>query len=109
MQIKLVGQRRCDTSLMLASFIQHLQDEPTKSETYHLSDFLNVSWTEFESDICTNFMVSNYYINHNSQYAILAKRSHTRMDQLTKNIFGIEQLDWREGLKAIPKELGVTP
>ena len=37
----------------------------------------------------------------------IAERSHnSRMDcSLTKNISGIEQLHWREGLKVIPKEL----
>ena len=93
-------------------FMQHLQDKPTKSETYHLSDFLNVSWAEFESDI---FVQASRSITTISiiiaEHPTVAKRPHnSRMDcSLTKNILGIEQLGWREELKVIPRELKVAP
>ena len=92
-------------------FLQHLQDEPTKSETYHLSDFSNVSRTEFASDIFARASCSVTTLSITiAENPTNAKRPHnSSMDRsLTKNIFGIEQLHWREGLKVMPRELEVT-
>lgn len=92
-------------------FMQHLQDEQTKSEIYHLSDFLNVSWAEFAFEIFarSSRSVSTISIT-TAQYPVVAKRPHnSRIDcSSNKNVFGIEQLHRREGSKVISRELEVT-
>ena len=92
-------------------FVQHLQYEQTKSETYHLSDFSNVCRTEFASDIFARASCSGTTLSITiAENPTIAKCPHnTNMGcSLTKNIFWIEQLHWREGLKVIPRELEVT-
>ena len=94
--------------LMIA---QHLQDDPSKSGTYHYSGVPNVSWAEFASEIFTQASRSVTIIPiTTAEYPTPAKRPlNSRMDcRLTNSSFGIEQLDWRLGLKAMLKELGVT-
>jgi dTDP-4-dehydrorhamnose reductase len=91
--------------------VQHLQDDPSKSGTYHFSGIPNVSWAEFASEIFVRASRSVTIIPiTTAKYPTVAKRPlNSRMDcSLTKSTFGIEQLDWREGLKIILRELEVT-
>ena len=94
--------------LMIA---QQLQDDPSKSGTYHYSGVPNVSWAEFASEI---FMQASRSVTiipiTTAEYPTPAKRPlNSRMDcRLTNSTFGIEQLDWPEGLKVILRELEVT-
>ena len=90
--------------------VQHLQDDPSKSGTYHYSGAPNVSWAEFASEIFTQASRSATVIPiTTAEYPTPAKRPlNSRMDcRLTSSTFGIEKLDWRLGLKAILKELEV--
>lgn len=88
-----------------------LQEDYSKSGTYHYSGAPNVSWADFASEI---FMLASRSVNvipiTTAQYPTPAKRPlNSRMDcRLTNSTFGIEQLDWHIGLKAILKELEVT-
>ena len=94
--------------LMIA---QHLQDDPSKSGTYHYSGAPNISWAEFASEIFAQASRSVTIIPiTTAQYPTPAKRPlNSRMDcRLTYSTFGIEQPDWRLGLKEILKELEVT-
>ena len=93
--------------LMIA---QHLQDDPSKSGTYHYSGAPNVSWADFASEIFAQASRSVTVIPiTTAEYPTPAKRPlNSRMDcRLTNSTFGIEQLDWRLGLKAMIKELEI--
>ena len=88
-----------------------LQEDHSKSGTYHYSGAPNVSWADFASEIFTQASRSVTIIPiTTAEYPTPAKRPlNSRMDcRLTNSTFGIEQLDWRVGLKAILKELEVT-
>ena len=88
-----------------------LQKDPSKSGIYHYSGVPSVSWAGFASEICTQAArPMSVTPIQTGAYPTPAKRPlNSRMDcTLTNSIFGIEQLDWRIGLKAILKELGVT-
>ena len=90
---------------------QQLQDDPSKSGTYHYNGVPNVSWAEFSSEIFAQASRSVTIIPiTTAEYPTVAKRPlNSRMDcSLTKSAFGIEQLDWHEGLKVILRELEVT-
>ena len=94
--------------LMIA---QHLQEDPSKSGTYHYSGAPSVSWADFASEIFAQASRSVTVIPiTTAEYPTPAKRPlNSRMDcRLTNSTFGIEQLDWRVGLNEILKELGVT-
>lgn len=94
--------------LMIA---QQLQEDSSKSGTYHYNGAPNISWAGFASEIFTQ---AGCPVTVNSikaaAYPVLAKRPfNSRMDCSTTNsIFGIEQADWRIGLKKILDELKVT-
>ena len=94
--------------LMIA---QHLQDDPSKSGTYHYSGAPSVSWADFASEIFAQASRSVTVIPiTTAEYPTPAKRPlNSRMDcRTTVSTFGIEQLDWRIGLNEILKELEVT-
>jgi dTDP-4-dehydrorhamnose reductase len=94
--------------LMIA---QHLQDDPSKSGTYHYSGAPSVSWADFASEIFAQASRSVTVIPiTTAEYPTPAKRPlNSRMDcRLTNSTFGIEQLDWRLGLNTMLKELEVT-
>ena len=94
--------------LMIA---QQLQEYPSKSGTYHYSGAPNVSWVDFASEIFSQAArpVTVTPIQ-TAAYPTPAKRPlNSRMDcSTTFSTFGIEQPDWRIGLKAMLKELEVT-
>ena len=93
------------------TIVQHLQDDPSKSGTYHYSGKPNISWAEFASEIFVQASRSVTIIPiTTAEYPTPAKRPlNSRMDcRLTYSTFGIEQPDWRLGLKEILKELEVT-
>ncbi len=87
---------------------RQLKEDPSKSGTYHYSGAPNVSWAEFASEI---FAQANRAITvipvTTTEYPSLAKRPfNSRMDcSLTNSTFGIQQPDWRIGLKEILKEM----
>jgi dTDP-4-dehydrorhamnose reductase len=90
---------------------QHLQDDPSKSGTYHYTGAPSVSWADFASEIFAQTARSVTVIPiTTAEYPTPAKRPlNSRMDcRLTNSTFGIEQLDWRVGLNEILKELEVT-
>lgn len=94
--------------LMIA---QHLQDDPTKSGTYHYSGAPSVSWADFASEIFAQAARSiNVIPIQTTEYPTLAKRPlNSRMDcRTTVSTFGVKKPDWRIGLSEILKELEVT-
>jgi dTDP-4-dehydrorhamnose reductase len=100
-----------DIANVCLKIVQHLQDDPSKSGTYHYSGAPNVSWAEFASEIFEQASRSVTVIPLNTvEYPTPAKRPlNCRMDcRLTNSTFGTLQPDWRVGLKAILKELEVT-
>mgnify|MGYP001317200100 FL=1 len=97
-----------DACLMIA---QHLQDDPTKSGTYHYSGAPSVSWADFASEIFVQAARSVKVIPiQTAEYPTPAKRPlNSRMDcRTTASTFGVKQPDWRKGLSEILKELEVT-
>ena len=94
--------------LMIA---QHLQDDPSKSGTYHYSGAPSVSWADFASEIFAQASRSvNVVPIQTTEYPTPAKRPlNSRMDcRTTVSTFGVKQPDWRVGLNEILKELEVT-
>jgi dTDP-4-dehydrorhamnose reductase len=94
--------------LMIA---EQLQEDPLKSGTYHYSGAPNVSWADLASEIFTQAARSVTVTPiTTAEYPTPAKRPlNSRMDCSTTNsTFGIQQPDWRTGLKEILKELKVT-
>ena len=93
--------------LMIA---QQLQDDPSKSGTYHYSGAPSVSWAGFASEI---FKQAARPVTvkpiQTAAYLTPAKRPlNSRMDfSMTNSTFGFQQPDWRIGLKEILKELEV--
>lgn len=94
--------------LMIA---QHLQDDPSKSGTYHYSGAPSVSWADFASEIFAQASRAVTVIPiTTAEYPTPAKRPlNSRMDcRTTVSTFGVKQPDWRIGLNEILKELEVT-
>jgi dTDP-4-dehydrorhamnose reductase len=94
--------------LMIA---EQLQEDPLKSGTYHYSGAPNVSWADLASETFTQAARSVTVTPiTTAEYPTPAKRPlNSRMDCSTTNsTFGIQQPDWRTGLKEILKELKVT-
>jgi dTDP-4-dehydrorhamnose reductase len=94
--------------LMIA---QHLQEDPSKSGTYHYSGAPSVSWADFASEIFAQAARSvNVIPIQTTEYPTPAKRPlNSRMDcRTTLSTFGVKQPDWRIGLIEILKELEVT-
>ena len=94
--------------LMIA---QHLQDDPTKSGTYHYSGAPSVSWADFASEIFAQAARSvNVIPIQTTEYQTPAKRPlNSRMDcRTTVSTFGVKRPDWRIGLNEILTELEVT-
>ncbi|MDB2460363.1 dTDP-4-dehydrorhamnose reductase [Planktomarina temperata] len=90
---------------------QHLQDDPSKSGTYHYSGAPSVSWADFASEIFAQTSLSVTVIPiTTAEYPTPAKRPlNSRMDcRTTVSTFGVKQPDWRIGLNEILKELEVT-
>ena len=88
-----------------------LQEDPSKSGTYHYCGAPNVSWAGFASEIFTqSARPLTVTPIQTAAYPTPAKRPlNSRMDcSLTNSTFGIEQPDWRIGLKTMLKELEVT-
>lgn len=89
---------------------QHLLEDPSKSGTYHYSGVPSVSWAGFASEIFKQAARRVTVIPIKTvEYPAPAKRPlNSRMDcSMTNKIFRIEQPDWRQGLKAMLKELEV--
>ena len=90
---------------------QHLQDDPSKSGTYHYSGAPSVSWADFASEIFAQ-AARSVTVNPitKAEYPMPAKRPlNSRMDcRTTMSTFGVKQLDLRVGLNEILKELEVT-
>ena len=90
---------------------QHLQEDSSKSGTYHYSGAPSVSWSDFASEIFTqvsrSFTVTSITT---AEYPMPDKRPlNSRMDcRTTVNIYGVKQPNWRIGLNEILKELEVT-
>jgi dTDP-4-dehydrorhamnose reductase len=94
--------------LMIA---QQLQDNPSKTGTYHYSGKPSVSWADFASEIFAQAARPVTVIpTTTAEYPTPAKRPlNSRMDcRTTASTFGVKQSDWRIGLNEILKELEVT-
>ncbi|MDA8817160.1 dTDP-4-dehydrorhamnose reductase [Alphaproteobacteria bacterium] len=83
---------------------------PEKSEVYHFSGTPNVSWYDFAAEIFRQ-VGRNVHLTPilSADYPTAASRPlNSRLDcEGTLIEFGIEQPDWREGLKEILVEMGV--
>ena len=93
--------------LMIA---KHLQEDPSKSGTYHYSGAPSVSWADFASEIFEQAARSVTVIPiSTTEYPAPAKRPlNSRMDcRSTVSTFGVKEPDWRIGLNHILKELEV--
>jgi dTDP-4-dehydrorhamnose reductase len=93
--------------LMIA---KHLQEDPSKSGTYHFSGAPSVSWADFASEIFEQAARSVTVIPiTTTEYPATAKRPlNSRMDcRTTVNTFGVKEPNWRIGLNHILKELEV--
>jgi dTDP-4-dehydrorhamnose reductase len=89
---------------------QHLQEDPSKSGTYHYSGAPNVSWADFASAVFTQASRPVNVISiQTTEYPTPAKRPlNSRMDcTTTMKTFGVKQPDWRVGLNEILKQLEV--
>jgi dTDP-4-dehydrorhamnose reductase len=89
---------------------KQLQEDPSKSGTYHYSGAPNVSWADFASEIFAQaFRSVNVGSIKTTEYPTLARRPlNSRMDcRATINTFGVKQPDWRVGLNEILKDLEV--
>jgi dTDP-4-dehydrorhamnose reductase len=94
--------------LMIAD---QLQEDPSKSGTYHYSGAPNVSWAGFASEIFTQAARPMTVTPiQTAAYPTPAKRPlNSRMDcSLINSTFGIKQPDWSIGLKTMLKELKVS-
>lgn len=97
-----------DIARVCLFILQNLQHHPSKSGIYHFSGKPNVSWAEFASEIFKQVSRSVTIVpTRTIEYPTYAKRPlNSRMDcSLTNKTFGIEQPDWRLGLKEILYEL----
>jgi dTDP-4-dehydrorhamnose reductase len=89
---------------------KHLQEDPSKSGTYHFSGAPSVSWADFASEIFEQAARSVTVIPiTTTEYPATAKRPlNSRMDcRTTVNTFGVKEPNWRIGLNHILKELEV--
>jgi dTDP-4-dehydrorhamnose reductase len=90
---------------------EQLQQDYSKSGTYHFSGVPNVSWAEFASNIFQQAGRSLQIVRvSSSAYNTLAKRPlNSRLDcSKTQEIFKIKQPDWKIGLSKILKELDLS-
>ena len=88
-----------------------LQEDLSKSGTYHYSGAPNISWADFASEIFMQASRSVTVIpSTTTEYPTPAKRPlNSCMDcRTTMSTFGVKQPDWRIGLNEILKELEVT-
>ena len=100
-----------DIAAACLQIAEQLQQDPSKSGTYHFSGAPNVSWAHFASEIF-NQAARRIQITTipTRNYLTLAVRPlNSRMDcRETKQAFGIERPNWRLGLQQILKDLEVT-
>lgn len=90
---------------------EQLQQDCSKSGTYHFSGAPNVSWAEFASNIFQQAGRSLQVATVSSSgYNTVAKRPlNSRLDcSKTQEIFKIKQPDWKIGLGKILKELDLS-
>lgn len=97
-------------ALACLSISEQLQIDPSKSGTYHLSGYPNVSWFEFAKMVFANSdtkMKITPILTKN--YKTLAKRSlNSRLDcSKTFDVFGILQPDWQSELKYVLNALEI--
>jgi dTDP-4-dehydrorhamnose reductase len=93
--------------LMIA---KQLQEDPSKSGTYHYSGAPNVSWADFASEIFAQASRSvNVIPIQTTEYSTPAERPlNSRMNcRTTMSTFGVKQPDWCIGLNKILKDLEV--
>jgi dTDP-4-dehydrorhamnose reductase len=95
-----------DACLRIAA---QLKEDPAKSGTYHFSGAPDVSWADFAREIFAQAGLAPEVVDiPTSAYPTPARRPfNSRMDNgRTEAVFGIARPDWREGLRAILKDLG---
>ena len=99
-----------DVSETCLTIAQQLQEDPSKSGTYHYSGTPNVSWANFASEIFRQVSRTvNVIPIQTAEYPTLVKRPlNSRLDcRTTKNTFGLKQPNWGVGVKEMLKELKV--
>ncbi|MDG2404758.1 MAG: dTDP-4-dehydrorhamnose reductase [Paracoccaceae bacterium] len=100
-----------DIAVSCLIIARRLREDPSKSGTYHFSGAPDVSWADFASEIFAQAARSVTITPiPTAEYPTPAKRPlNSRMDcSMTNSTFGVEQPDWRIGLKEILNDLGIT-
>lgn len=100
-----------DIAAACLQIVEQLIHDPSKSGTYHYSGAPDVSWAEFANEIFDQAKrtVAVTFIATTDYRTPSARPLNSRLDcNATEQVFGISQPDWREGLKIIIKDLGVT-
>lgn len=101
-----------DIAAACLEIAKQLNQDPTKSGTYHYSGAPDVSWADFASEI---FAQSGRHVLvtpiPTTDYPTPAQRPlNSRLEcSETEQAFAIPRPDWRDGLKEIIQELEVTP
>lgn len=101
-----------DIAAACLQIVEQLIHDPSKSGTYHYSGAPDVSWAEFATEIFDQAKraVTVTFISTTDYPTPSARPLNSRLDcNVTEQVFGISQPDWREGLKIICKDLKVTP
>lgn len=106
-----VGGPTCAADIAAACVViaKELQEDPSKSGTYHFSAAPDVSWAAFAREIFDQAGLGCAVEDiPSSAYPTPAKRpENSRLDNsLTAKTFGIDRPDWRLGIAKILSELG---
>ena len=100
-----------DIAAACLQIAEQLVQSPSKTGTFHLSGFPNVSWAEFAIEIFNQAgKIVNVTSIKTSDYPTPAIRPlNSRMNCIaTEEVFGITRPKWETGLKKILKEAGVV-
>jgi len=99
-----------DLANICMQILKELRLDPNKSGTYHYSGKPDVSWAELASELFNQAGINtDVKPIYTSNHPTIAKRPlNSRLDCNTvRQVFGIIQPKWREGLKNILRELKV--
>lgn len=105
-----IGGPTCAADIAEAclSIARQLQEDPSQSGTYHFSGTPDVSWADFAREIFAQSGLTPEVVDiPSTDYPTPATRPlNSRLDNTsTTETFGIQQPDWKQGLKEILAEL----
>ena len=105
-----IGGPTCAADIAEAclSIARQLQEDPSQSGTYHFSGTPDVSWADFAREIFAQSGLTPEVVDiPSTDYPTPATRPlNSRLDTTsTTETFGIQQPDWKQGLKEILAEL----